>query len=130
LLYLRDKSFIPIPDILACSSDANNAVDAVYIIEELADGVALGSLWTTMSSGARTDILSELVNIESRFTPASFNKNGSIYFKEDLEREGMAVEDLSVTFDNGRDSIMLNQFTIGAVDPAASLGRRASADES
>jgi len=110
---LRDKLFIPVPKILEWSSDANNAVCAEYIIEELALGVALGSLWTSMAYGARTDILAELVDIESRLTSASFKKSGSIYFKEDLKREGVAVEDLSVTFDNARDSMVLNQFTIG-----------------
>ncbi|KAL2368629.1 hypothetical protein RJZ57_006990, partial [Blastomyces gilchristii] len=82
--FLREIFNIPVPRILAWSSDASNPVGAEYIIEEKASGVRLGSLWNHWSRGPKLKIITQIAQIEDVLTSISFPKHGCIYFKEDL----------------------------------------------
>ncbi|OJJ86067.1 uncharacterized protein ASPGLDRAFT_65230 [Aspergillus glaucus CBS 516.65] len=68
---LRDVFKIPVPRVLAWSSDPNNPVEAEYIIEERATGRKLQSI-------------DQVVDMENRLTGITFDSHGCIYFMEDL----------------------------------------------
>ncbi|KAL2361069.1 hypothetical protein RJZ56_006063 [Blastomyces dermatitidis] len=94
--FLREIFNIPVPRILAWSSDASNPVGAEYIIEEKASGVRLGSLWNHWSRGPKLKIITQIAQIEDVLTSISFPKHGCIYFKEDLLALTGVAPDLSV----------------------------------
>ncbi|KAH7408181.1 phosphotransferase enzyme family protein [Phaeosphaeria sp. MPI-PUGE-AT-0046c] len=82
---LRDIFDIPIPRVLAWSSDAaNNPVQAEYILEEKIRGVRLGTLWYDLPWKTKLVIVDQVAQFDGSLSAVKFNSHGSIYFKEDL----------------------------------------------
>lgn len=85
---------LPVPRIYAYSSDQLNPVGAEYIIEEKAAGKPLGSLWYQWQTESRLDLVTQLVDFETKLTSVSFRKHGCIYYKKDLKKKGISAYDL------------------------------------
>jgi hypothetical protein len=107
---------IPVPRILAWSSDAaNNPVEAEYIIEEKAPGVRLGSLWNQWPREVKLKLITQVVDIENTLATMTFPKHGCIYFKEDLRSLTGDAEDLNI---DSAAPEALRRFSIGPLTSA------------
>ncbi|RDW87094.1 uncharacterized protein DSM5745_03736 [Aspergillus mulundensis] len=92
--FVRGILKIPVPRILASSSDATNAVGAEYIIEEKAPGRPLGDIWAQMPTPARLGIIDQLVDVEKKLASVSFPKHGCIYYASDLETRPSSASEM------------------------------------
>ncbi|OKO98313.1 hypothetical protein PENSUB_9411 [Penicillium subrubescens] len=92
---LRDVFDIPSPRVLSWSSDAtNNSVKAEYIIEEKTPGLRLGSLWNKWPRELKLRLINQVVDMENELANVGFDKQGCIYFKEDLRSLVGEAEDI------------------------------------
>ena len=91
---LRTVLNLPVPRTLTYSVDPLNPVGADYIITEKARGTPLGSLWYQWSTESQLNLVAQLVDFETKMTSISFGQHGSIYFKKDLQEQGLSVCDL------------------------------------
>ncbi|KAI9837816.1 MAG: hypothetical protein M1819_006750 [Sarea resinae] len=108
---LRDLFNVPVPRVLAWSSDAaNNLVEAEYIIEEKAPGVRLGALWNQWPRELKLELIRQVVDIENILTTIPFPKHGCIYFKDDLRSLTGDAENLNI---KSASTGALERFSIG-----------------
>lgn len=77
---------IPIPRVLAWSSDPNDPIEAEYIIEERATGVRLETIWEKLPWERKLQSIDQVVDMENRLTGITFDSHGCIYFMEDLRK--------------------------------------------
>lgn len=114
---LRDVFNIPVPRILAWSSDAaSNPVGAEYIISEKAPGTRLGSVWGEWPREAKLKLVAQIVDMENKLTTISFPRHGCIYFKDDLRAlTGKSEEGINV---DSPDDASLSRFSIGPLTSA------------
>ncbi|KAH7110055.1 kinase-like domain-containing protein [Dendryphion nanum] len=73
---------IPVPRVLAWSATDQNPVQAEYIIMEEARGSQLHEVWQDLSLRRKSDIIREFVDVERKLLSVSFEKLGSLYFKD------------------------------------------------
>ncbi|KAB8208105.1 phosphotransferase family protein [Aspergillus parasiticus] len=82
---LREVFKVPVPRVLAWSTDAtNNSVGAEYIIQEKVQGVRLGSLWNQWPRKAKFNLIKQVVDMENKLITIAFPWHGCIYYKDDL----------------------------------------------
>ncbi|KAJ5508002.1 phosphotransferase enzyme family protein [Penicillium freii] len=82
---LRDIFNVPVPQVLVWSCDATkNLVEAEFIIEEKAPGVRLGSVWNQWPRELKLQLITQVVELENTLTTITFDRQGCIYFKDDL----------------------------------------------
>ncbi|KAH8434269.1 aminoglycoside phosphotransferase family protein [Aspergillus melleus] len=113
---LRDVLKIPVPRILAWSSDAaNNPVEAEYIVSEKAPGIRLGSVWNQWPREAKLKVITQIVDMENTLTAVSFPKHGCIYFKDDLRSLTGKAEDINIDSSNAES---LSRFSVGPLTSA------------
>ncbi|KAE8357814.1 kinase-like domain-containing protein [Aspergillus caelatus] len=84
LKFLRSKTSIRVPEVLAWSSDAANAVGAEFIIMEKIKGIALSEIWEAMNTLERYKIIDQIVQIEKELAHISFPAYGSLFLRESL----------------------------------------------
>lgn len=120
---VREVLNLPCPRVYAYSADANNAVEAEYMIEEKAAGTSLSSVWYTWSEEAQIRFVSQLVKLETKLTSISFRCHGCLYHKKDLAQHGVSVRDLQAPLlhpsSQKCDHPLLRDYTIGPVTTAA-----------
>ncbi|TVY27963.1 Altered inheritance of mitochondria protein, mitochondrial [Lachnellula hyalina] len=92
--FLRTVLKLPVPRIYAYSADPLNPVGSEYIIEEKAGGKPLGSLWYQWQPESRLDLVTQLVEFETKLASISFQRHGCIYYKKDLEKKGLPPYEL------------------------------------
>jgi ABC-type antimicrobial peptide transport system permease subunit len=63
--FMRDLG-VPVPKVLAWSSNAENEVGAEYIIMEKVQGIQLKEVWDVMPSTQKCRFLADLVSIEAK----------------------------------------------------------------
>ena len=85
---------LPVPEICPYSTTPDNPVGAEYIIEQKASGVPLSSVWYTWSKKSPMELVEQLVDFETQLTSICFEKHGCIYYRKDLEAEGINPQDL------------------------------------
>ncbi|KAJ0419544.1 kinase-like domain-containing protein [Aspergillus carlsbadensis] len=108
---LRDVFELPVPRVLAWSSDSSNTpVEAEYIIEEKAPGVRLGSVWNEWPRELKLQIIVQVAELENKLTTVSFDRHGCIYFKEDLRALVGEAEDIHTA---NLEPGVLERFAIG-----------------
>jgi len=91
--FVRHNLGIPVPKILAWSSHApNNGVGAEYIIMESAPGVQLSTVWSTMDSRQKKNVVNSLVALEQNLLNAKFAQYGSLYYKHDIPESKSAPQ--------------------------------------
>ncbi|PYH99089.1 hypothetical protein BO71DRAFT_415805 [Aspergillus ellipticus CBS 707.79] len=84
LKFLRSRTSIQVPEVLAWSSDAANAVGAEFIIMEKIQGVALSETWGEMNTLERYKIIDQIVQVEKELASISFPAYGSLFLRESL----------------------------------------------
>ena len=115
---------MPIPRIYAYSLDSLNPVGAEYIIEEKAGGKPLGNLWHQWQTESQLYLVTQLVDFETKLASVSFRRHGCIYYKKDLEQNGLPAYDLearSLSPDGSTgqfDSVLTEEFALGPLTEA------------
>ena len=74
---------IPVPKVLAWSSDADNSVRSEYILMEEAAGTQLSDIWDQMEVDQKAEIADQIVGIEKQLLSVSFNHLRNIYFSDE-----------------------------------------------
>ena len=97
---------VPVPKVLAWSSDASNPVGAEYIIMEKAPGVQLCDKWNDMSEREQYYFIKRLCELEGELISIQLPANGGLYL-----RESMTPEDPFEQLDHAADPDRL--FCIG-----------------
>lgn len=81
--FMRDLG-VPVPKVLAWSSNAENEVGAEYIIMEKAQGIQLKEVWDVMPSTQKCRFLADLVSIEAKMLSTGADSYGALYYKGDV----------------------------------------------
>ncbi|KAH3943357.1 hypothetical protein HBH53_176480 [Parastagonospora nodorum] len=106
LYYLQAHTSIPVPRVLAWSSDPSNPVGAEYIIMEKASGVQLFNTWGTMSDSDRFELVQHITELEGELASICFPASGSLYLRESLAKD-------EAQFELSRDADPSQKFCIG-----------------
>ena len=70
----------------------DNPVGTEYIIMEKVPGESLASRWSSLPTKELVEIFRQIVDLENRLFTTRFSKNGSLYYREDLEEKGSESE--------------------------------------
>lgn len=118
---------IPAPKVYSWNSDARGgSVGAEYIIMEKMPGIKLATVWDTMHSKKKLEIILQLVQYEKGFATSKFPAYGGLYYAKDVAEgriptmyrgEDKSAESTLVIgptnnrkyFDDGRSSISLDR---------------------
>ena len=103
---MQRHTSIPVPKVLAWSSDASNPVGAEYIIMEKASGVQLFKTWGSMSDFDRFQLVQRITELEGELASISLPANGSLYLRESLTKD-------ETHFKLSRDADPSQEFCIG-----------------
>ncbi|OAX81715.1 hypothetical protein ACJ72_03935 [Emergomyces africanus] len=111
--FLREIANVPIPRVLAWSSNSANPVGAEFVIEEKVPGTRLGSLWHQWPRPSKLRLIEQIVALEHVLTNIKFSKHGCLYFKEDLPQSSQEVNDSLLVDSSPMDSARLGRYAIG-----------------
>ncbi|PVH79500.1 hypothetical protein DL98DRAFT_532981 [Cadophora sp. DSE1049] len=128
--FLRGALSFPIPRVLAFSVDVDNPVGAEYIIEEKAEGEPLEKFWHQWGLESKLELVSQLVDLETKLSALTFQEHGCIYFKKDLEEKGILASamlgDYSSKYTSAPIGFSFDEFAIGPLtEPKLWQGERA-----
>ncbi|KAI1951768.1 hypothetical protein LOZ12_005208 [Ophidiomyces ophidiicola] len=115
--FLRDVAKIPVPRVLAWSSDPRNPAEAEYIIEEKAQGVRLGSLWPQWPRKSKVEVIKQIADMDQVLCSFEFRKHGSIYFKKDLPASDFTQHE-NVLINSSQPPDITDCFGLGPVTSA------------
>lgn len=82
--YVRNILGVPVPQVYAWSSSADNPVGAEYILMEKCPGIELHKVWDTITDLQKTAIIHKLVGYEAGFASSTLPMYGSLYYAKDL----------------------------------------------
>ncbi|RMD39562.1 hypothetical protein DV735_g5566, partial [Chaetothyriales sp. CBS 134920] len=82
---------LPVPKVLGYSTTCHNPVGTEYVFLEKVEGRPLGGQWFSMNNKARFKIMSQIVDLETKYMAIPFAANGSLYHQRDLDRDALAV---------------------------------------
>lgn len=88
---VREKTNIPIPQVLDWSDNPMNSVGTEYIIMERVSGVQLQQHWPYMNGLQRLECLQNLANLVKQMHDLEFPAYGSIYFNDGLVSSSNSV---------------------------------------
>ncbi|KAF2172794.1 hypothetical protein M409DRAFT_35412 [Zasmidium cellare ATCC 36951] len=83
--YVRNVLGVPVPQVYAWSSSADNPVGAEYILMEKCRGLELHKVWDTITDRQKAAIIHKLVSYEAAFTSSKLPAYGSLYYAKDLD---------------------------------------------
>ena len=109
---MRNIMKSPAPRVLAWDSSDKNAVKAEYIIMEKARGVQLGTVWPTIDSDQKVQVIRAVARHQRAWSKISFSCIGSLYYKKDLPTTKLAGP---VFFDGSDKPATDSEFAIGPV---------------
>ena len=81
----RHRVILPVPKVLAYSSDQIIPVRTEYILLERLEGIPLSDRWFSMDTKSRVKIMRQIVDVERRFMSIHFLASGSLYYRSDLD---------------------------------------------
>ncbi|KAH7345910.1 hypothetical protein BKA66DRAFT_517139 [Pyrenochaeta sp. MPI-SDFR-AT-0127] len=84
LKFISTYTQVPVPEVLAWSSDASNPVGAEYIVMEKATGQQLFTTWSTMTIEDQFSLVEQLTQFEAKLASFQFPANGSLYLCESM----------------------------------------------
>ncbi|TFK72771.1 hypothetical protein BDN72DRAFT_762892 [Pluteus cervinus] len=88
LRYLRDECNLPVPRVLAWSTQPQpNPVGTDFMIMEYVPGVPLLWRWQAISGKQVEDSLIKILTLDTTLPKHAFSQIGSLYFKEDVSPE-------------------------------------------
>jgi hypothetical protein len=90
---VRTHTTIPVPKVLAWSTDSTNPVGVEYIVMERVPGVQIFKKWTEMGDVDRLSIVKRLTQWEHELAEIPFPAFGSLYHKGSLsDRESIPLD--------------------------------------
>ncbi|KKY20696.1 putative phosphotransferase family protein [Phaeomoniella chlamydospora] len=92
--YLREVLDVPVPRVLAWSSNSSNSVQSEFIIMEKAKGVILSDCWRDLARAAKNKIIEQIVNLQLSFSSRAFPAHGCLFFKEDVPAEKLSFSNV------------------------------------
>lgn len=98
LAVVQQHTQVPVPKVLAWSSDTSNPVGAEYMVMEKAYGSQLVQKWSKMEKYDHLTLVTHLTILGLELTNIRFPANGSLYRRESLT-EGQRYETLDLDMD-------------------------------
>ncbi|KAF2148923.1 hypothetical protein K461DRAFT_288330 [Myriangium duriaei CBS 260.36] len=92
LEYVKQHTSVPVPRVLAWSSDSSNAVQAEYIIMEKASGVQLFQRWGEMTVTEKLQLIQNLSQLEAQFAAIKFPCYGGLYPRRAVTQAATAID--------------------------------------
>ncbi|KAF2429614.1 hypothetical protein EJ08DRAFT_270470 [Tothia fuscella] len=89
LKYVKEHTTVPVPKVLAWSSDSSNPVGAEYIIMEKATGVQLFTAWDGLDGSARLSLIEQLTEIEGQLARIDFPAFGHLYLRHSVQDQAL-----------------------------------------
>ncbi|KAH2635840.1 hypothetical protein KXW54_002771 [Aspergillus fumigatus] len=115
---------IPVPRVLAWSSDSSSPVGAEYIVMEKAAGVPLFQRWADMAEIDRLQLIKNLTKLEAQLSSIGFPAYGGLYLRADTGAQQSNYQMLNESIDPS------HTFCIGPscdrsfdIDPDTALGQ-------
>ncbi|KAH1740013.1 hypothetical protein KXW29_004016 [Aspergillus fumigatus] len=90
---------IPVPRVLAWSSDSSSPVGAEYIVMEKAAGVPLFQRWADMADIDRLQLIKNLTKLEAQLSPIGFPAYGGLYLRADTGAQQSNYQMLNESID-------------------------------
>ncbi|KAF1845533.1 uncharacterized protein K460DRAFT_386030 [Cucurbitaria berberidis CBS 394.84] len=84
LKFISKNTRVPVPKVLAWSSNASNPVGVEYIIMEKATGQQLFTTWSAMTIEDQFNLVEQLTQFEAELASIQFPANGSLYLCESM----------------------------------------------
>ncbi|KAF2240280.1 hypothetical protein BU26DRAFT_470903 [Trematosphaeria pertusa] len=84
LKFISTHTRVPVPKVLAWSSDASNPVGVEYIVMEKAPGQQLFTTWSAMTIQEQFGLVEQLTQFEAELASIQFPANGSLYHCESM----------------------------------------------
>ncbi|OGM44484.1 hypothetical protein ABOM_006732 [Aspergillus bombycis] len=81
LAFLRQKTSIPVPEVVAWSSTSDNALGYEWILLKKVEGVPLEQRWREISIERKVQISEQLATYAAELRGVPFDKIGSLYFE-------------------------------------------------
>ncbi|KAL2841256.1 kinase-like domain-containing protein [Aspergillus pseudoustus] len=81
LQYVRSKTSVPAPEVLAWSSDSSNPIQSEYIVMQKAEGIQLVDVWGDMNQLQQFKLIQNLVRLEGELASLKFPAYGNLYFR-------------------------------------------------
>ncbi|KAF3481968.1 uncharacterized protein GIQ15_04727 [Arthroderma uncinatum] len=91
IAYLRSKTSLPLPQVLAWCDDPSNPVGAEYIIQAHVDGALLHEQWPHMNVLQHMQCTKHLSQMTPEMTSLNFPAYGNIYFSNAPIEAGLKV---------------------------------------
>ncbi|KJX97384.1 phosphotransferase enzyme family protein [Zymoseptoria brevis] len=107
--YARNILGVPVPQVYAWNSSADNPVGAEYILMEKCPGIELHKVWDTITDRQKAAIIHRLVSFEAAFASLELPMYGSLYYAKDLDS---TKSDHCILPPSGKDT-RLSAFAIG-----------------
>ena len=104
---VRKHTSIPVPRVLAWSSDSANPVGAEYIIMEKAAGIPLFQKWAELPEIEKLELIKNLTKLEAQLSSIRFPAYGGLYLRADARDPKDYYQPLAGSIDE------LNAFSIG-----------------
>lgn len=83
---------VPVPKVLAWSTDSSNPVGSEYIIMEKAPGVPLVKKMDEMTDLEQLSLVKQLTNLEGELTAIRLPAHGSLYLRESMKPGDTYIE--------------------------------------
>lgn len=93
LSYIRERTSIPVPRVIAHNSTEENELGCEWILMERVPGVALANVWSDIdleTKSRETKLIAEFAR-QLRDTQRRFAAIGNLYFREDINASGPTV---------------------------------------
>ncbi|OJJ51377.1 hypothetical protein ASPZODRAFT_127446 [Penicilliopsis zonata CBS 506.65] len=94
--FIRTRTTIPVPKVLAWSSDTTNAVGAEYIVMERVPGIQIFKKWDEMGESNRISLIKRLTQWEHELSEIQFPAYGNLYYKSSLSDSETVPLDSSI----------------------------------
>jgi hypothetical protein len=88
---VRTRTTIPVPRVLAWSSDIANDIGAEYIIMEHAVGTPLFRIWDDMDQVKRLKLIENIAQLEKQFSDLKFPAYGYLYFRSSVFAKSRSI---------------------------------------
>jgi hypothetical protein len=80
------RTSIPVPKVIAWSSDASNPVGSEYLLMEKARGIQLADVWGDMNQLNQFKLIQCLTQLDSQLALMKFPAYGNLYFRDAAPR--------------------------------------------
>lgn len=83
LKYVKEHTTVPVPDVIAYDSSADNALGFEWILMSKVIGITLEDAWDSMSQAAKESLTTDLARMVMSLQTRSFGMMGSLYQTHD-----------------------------------------------